>query len=114
MSLMAPAPPSVCGVARCCGSASRSAYTLKCDMAVHHRAFLVKDKSGCVSWAWSTRGEKQLTDKGMTVLKADPDEPAAAVADEQPRAPVVGDAAQEARQKHKASDGSVPKTIVCG
>lgn len=71
---MAPVPPSTCGVGLCCGDATQKGLTLKCNIAQHHKGFLVKDTSGHVSWAWATRGPSQLTKAGLTVLTKDPDE----------------------------------------
>ena len=70
---MEPAVPKYCGVGKgarsCPGSASRGADgSLRCDVATHHRAFLVQRACG-VQWQWTIRGRSELTSKGLQVVK---------------------------------------------
>lgn len=69
---MAPAAPAKCGVKGCPGDATRTALVCKCDVATHHKAHLVQDSSGLVTWAWASRGPSQLVKAGLTILKSDP------------------------------------------
>lgn len=84
---MAPAAPTKCGVKGCPGDANRSAWTCKCDVAAHHKAYLAQDSSGTVTWAWTPRGPSALTKAGFTILKSEPSDtvepaPQAVVADD--------------------------------
>ena len=66
-----PSRPPSCGVRGCCGTLKEKEVNgvdvLVCDLAAHHRAWLVSDAAG-LSWEFSTRGRAYL--KGKVFDKA--------------------------------------------
>ena len=99
---MAPVAPSKCGVEGCPGDATRSALTCKCDVAAHHKAYLVQDSSGTVTWAWTPRGPSALTKAGFTILKSEPGDARPGAVEPAPRAAVADEVAlQVAAPEHE-------------
>ena len=109
---MAPVAPSKCGVKGCPGDATRSALTCKCDVEAHHKAYLVQDSSGTVTWAWTPRGPSALTKAGFTILKSEPGDARPGAVEPAPRAAVADEVAlQVAAPEHE--DPQTPEQPKC-